>query len=200
MVTAVGEELEVHLGVESRERPQVAEGPQVRLGRGEIGEGGVGGGVRVVGYLQSERASVGEVVEQSVDDVEVVGHPLEHRVGDHQVDRPVRRPLRDVGGVVVGMRIGVVADRAIDHLRRIVDAQDLRRRPACPKVLGEMTRSATQVDHRQRVGRDLCDEVEKRTRTDVSELQIACRVPHNHDSTLTVSLRSGVAAAVGFPA
>ena len=178
--------MQVVLGVEAREGPDVAQRLGERLGGGEVGQRGAERGVAAVGDLDREGTTVGEMTQQAVDDRELVGYPLEHRIGDHEVERAVRRPIDHVGHVEVGAWIEVVADGAVDHGRGLVDAEDLGGRPLCTQVLGEVSGAASEIDDRRRVGRDLRDQVEEGSRPVVGELQIACRIPDSHASTLGV--------------
>jgi hypothetical protein len=74
----------------------------------------------------------------------MVRKPLQHRIGQNHVERPVGAPIAQVGDLKVN--VGYALARRFDHVRRRVDADDERSRIAFAQNLGRVTRAAAKVN------------------------------------------------------
>ena len=108
--------------------------------------------------------------EQSLDRDLLVGNPLENRIRQEQVDGFWWCPLGEVGDVVIGQPIHVLADRLGDHLGRRVDTEDQRFRPSLAEMLGVLPRATPEVDDGRRIRWHFGDQIEEGAGTSVGEL------------------------------
>ena len=107
--------------------------------------------------LNGELAARGERIGPSAQDADVVGHPLQTCVREHEVDVARRCPATDVAEFepkqVTRMRFGVA-----QHRRRRIDSE----RDGCTKPNGgsrrQLTGTAAEIDH---TGDRSSDEIDK---------------------------------------
>jgi len=106
----------------------------------------------------------------------MIGDPLKHRVGKQQV-----RALLRVPGGEIGLGEGAVRQpftRLAQHVGRGIQSGDFGLRIACDQKLGGIAGPAAEIDHAAgRLQRHLREQVARRTRTLVFELEILTRVP-----------------------
>ena len=113
----------------------------------------------------------------------MVRHPLEHGVAEDQVEGRRRRPVVDVGDREVGG--GQPLPRRRDHLRRRIDADDLRLRIARGEQFGRVARPAADIEDAARpLDRDPREQFRRRPRPLVLELEVLARRPLRHHPLL----------------
>lgn len=101
----------------------------------------------VGGNLERENADSGQLWQQVVEEGPVVFDPVEAGVRDHQIDRFGRLPAADFGYLEAEATRDLSRPGAVDHLFRIVDAGDVRRRPLFEQRCGENAGTAAEIDH-----------------------------------------------------
>ena len=148
----------------------------------------------VARHLESEPAARAHRADQVVQQVEVVGHPLEGGVRDEYVDRALRPPgaqvrLDEGQSARARVAVAVFVASLADHLRGAVDADDVGVGPAVRERRGQVAGATAQVDDVGRCGRrHPRQQVHERTPALVGEAQILLRVPlHRHLSSILMS-------------
>jgi hypothetical protein len=124
---------------------------------------------------------VRDAVQQPGQQVEVLGHPLQGRVGDQHVDRRAQRervrlgPLTQVADLPPD---AVDLARGRDHLGTAVDAGDLRAPPPLGQQRGEGAGTAAEVDDDPRaLGGHPGEQVDERPAALVGVREVAVGVP-----------------------
>ena len=118
------------------------------------------GASKLPGMLNASRPPGARASTQPGSNLRWLGHPLERRVGEDHVNRPVRRPCGEVPDREPQPRAPLHSTtlRSFrrpaehlagfgDHLLGAVDALDDRAGPAGGQVCGAFARTAAQIDH-----------------------------------------------------
>lgn len=106
------------------------------------------------------------------------GHPLERRIADDDVDRPVGTPRGDIH-LKVGRGWAIVAG-PFDRLGRGVDAGRLGLGSASAQDRGEVAGAAAQIDHGGGWAGNAGDEIDERTAPLVGEAEALLWIPDAH--------------------
>ena len=97
-------------------------------------------GLAVIGRdLEGEGATFGQLRQKVVEEGAVVIDPVEAGVRDHQVHRLGRPPAVDLGHLELESARNLSWSGQFDHFLRVVDANDVCRRPPFEQVYGELT-------------------------------------------------------------
>ncbi len=170
----------VSLDRRHRRRPhQRAEPRAPASARGELGDDRVRRRAEIVGHLHGQRAAGRDHRCHAREQRAVIGQPMQRRVAVHEIDGRFRRPRGKVpGDEAQARRIGGRRTCLVEHGRGIVDADDVRLRPALGQQPGHVAGAATEIDDRARRSKvHPRKQVERRAQPRIREFQILLWIP-----------------------
>src|SRR3546814_776832 len=147
------------------------------------------GRAEVARNLAGEETARGDIADQPWEQLLVAEQPVQRGIGEQQIDRGRRAPVRDVR--LLPLHIGRLAAGMGEHFRRVVDARDLGIRPTVAQRLGHVAAAAAEVDDGLGVlQRDVLDQVERGPQPLPREGEVLMRVrSEEHTSELQSLMR-----------
>ena len=128
------------------------------------------------GICTANTPPCGSTCEQTPQHRGMVGDPLQHGVGEQEIDARLRAPMREIRFEEAAA--GKPLARLAQHVGRGIEADHFGLRIALDQQLGGVAGPAAEIDHpARRRKRHLRQEIARRARALVLELEVLARTP-----------------------